>query len=581
MQLTRGHAHQRESGAVILLAAGCLVASLMPFVYLFATTGSFLPQILPEFISDQLYYLVQMDEVASGLWLLGNPYLLEHADLRSPGLLLPLWIAAAPMLLGISLNGAFALNIFLYTALTASLVYVIGRKTLGIGPYGSSAVALLATLSTHDLIVRPAVMQTIYPVFLLWILCFLLYLRKPRSRHLVWISITMVLAFHMYPHLWMILFAAMALHSALILLERRWPEAQRLCVVWLVVMFLCLPQALLMIRDATSTDPAFADLVFRIAAIRTRVVQPLTLFNLKYLLVSAIALLMLRLRRSWKAEEYGLLIASVAVVGVAVSNVVTGTALEFHMIPWRFSLLLLPLLLAAFTRAALYETSLFPRMIIGFCALLLLMTTVNRIAPRANAFSYMLHIQEDQASASLQRFAPLFQTLRQKYDDPVVVLAPLTLSHYIPANTQHYVVFANPARFHPVPSSELLERFLLLLVDSADRAFIAGDAQVNAYAGVGVSHQRAYLQACAWLPLCDPAVLPQRDVDVIGGDDFLDSTEALLRDIDQSYTKYLDAYHVRLIVRDAASAQNPRLPDDAVAIWQSGDLTLYERGAMP
>ncbi len=247
------------------------------------------------------------------------------------------------------------------------------------------------------------------------------------------------------------------------------------------------------------------------------------------------------------------------------------------MIPWRYSLLVLPLVCVPLGRYSLQHVRLraLP-LFTGLVVIACLLTTLNRSGQGIHRYLYPKD-ENVRYAAFVERYDPLFAKLREQTGGPTVALAPFQLSHYVPVYTQDYVEFARPARFHPVSSQELLERMLVMYVDTADRSFIASAEQVNAYAGVGIVNTLVALHDCAAMPFCNPGPIPQREVDMIGGEAFLDTAEQLLHTIDQQYETYLNKYHVRFIVHDAKESLNPRIPKDAKAIWSSGDFVLYER----
>ncbi len=555
---------QRSLLAWTLVLLGSALGALVPFVYFRATLGTWLPSVLPELEADSLYYLVQIHEVLNGYPWLGNPYILAHADAHFPGLLLPIWIAAIPGFFGAGINALFALNALLFSIITGALLFILCKKTSEERLWTSVVLAILGTASLHNLLIRPAVMQTIYPFFALFLLAMLSVLRRPHAlRPYLWLGLTTAFSFYLYPYLWMVTFAAVGLLSLSLMWRRDWLALRALAVMGFCVGLACLPHILTIL--SLFRDEASYELNLRIGLVKTHVVLPLTITNNKYTIALLLGLLVLRIKRKFSPAETLLFLAGSAIILGAVSNVITGQEMDFHSHFWRLGLLLNIVALAVLLAEIRQPTPLL-RAAVGASAVLLLFATCNRTCISMNAYSYLLRPPVARAKdRSIQGYQRPFDYFNQKEIAGKSILAPMSINRYLALYTDNYLLFSRGARYHVIPNDELLERFLIQNSGHVDRQMLTDN--IIAYAGVGPVHASTYSAAY------DDYVSA---IDLFGGEAFLQKTMEHAKDVDRNYDRYLQKYDVQYVVVDKNDAANPRLPSRVKSVYSDDRFTIYE-----
>lgn len=556
--------------AALVVIMGALGIAAIPFAFLWTVTGSAVPDILPSLQSDTLYYLAQIRDVLDGHPWLGNPYIREYAHLRSPSLVLPVWIAALPGLFGFTINQIFFLNAVFYTVVTALLLFVLLQRLTG-GNRGLSVVAaLMTTAYIHNLILRPAVMQTVYPVFLLFLLALHAHLRRPNNRWtIVVLGIVAVLSFYHYLYLWMIVFACLGLLTLQSIWYRDRAAILRWAILWAGVALLSVPEMLHIVSSLE--DPLMQEASYRIGLVTTRLIQPTTVLNAKYLLLCAAGIIAIRFWRKtrWTPEEMTLLLALAGILLVTFSNVVTGKDMELLTHPWRFGLILTGLCFAYFLQESWKNGR---TRIIGIgMACLLLATMSVHIVFRSNAFAYLKNGEAIAREASLAAECTDVLAALDSIEETGVIVAPPSCHPLVPMYTHHSVLFDDSARLHPVPTEELLERFLL-------QRMATGEAEagirhsLSAIVGIGPRHEaeqknlrNAY---CRTFRLCADDGIVYAEADVAAIDALTALASAIASRLRSDIPGSLERFGVTHIVRDRTRQRGGDISASGTVIYQ-------------
>jgi len=563
----------------------------VPFIFSRIVLGAWLPTILTQLEVDSIYYMIQIQKVLHGNWMIGNPYLLEYSTAAYPAPLLSVWLAAIPGLLGADINAVYAVNALLYATLTGGILYALCLRLTNRHQLLSLIIAVLGTASMSNFILRPVFMQTVYPVFGLFMIALLGVLEKPYdAKRSIALGIVSALGFYIYPHLWMQNFTSLGLLFLAALWQRDTKMLKQMTIMGIGMIIVCLPQILTTI--ALFTDPAAKLINQRVGMLSTHAVLPVTIMNNKYSITTIVVLLLLRAydnkRRFSKGELLLLLLAS-AVVIAALSNTVTGLVMDFITHPWRLGLMVnvvtIPVMITSFRQ----RQALLPRVLIGMCLAALVFTTVNRVFIRQNSYGYLCHRDEIVEQHTLtQDYERIFAYFSGNDIPPSVILAPERLSQIIPLYSEHGVLYFPRAELYPVPDDELLERFLAYNIDTVNAASLA--ERVSDYSGLRhkelIMYKNAYpdhslsgiIRALLYglagkKPPGDwqPATL----IDEIGGQAFIDKTLALHATIQRAYVKYLRKYNVHYIVTDRNVEWNPQVPKEAKMIYTDERFSIY------
>jgi hypothetical protein len=540
---------------IILL--GAALQATIPFLYMRFATGSWLPTIVPQLESDARYYLVQIREVLDGFPFLGNPYIREYASASFPGLLLPIWIAALPGLLGLSINAVFAVNTVFYILLTAALLYVLSLRLTDGHRTFSAAATLLGLAAMHGLLIRPAVLQTVFFCMILFMMAFFAAIRRPHAigSH-VWLGVMNCVAFYLYPYFWLISFSATGLLFLHALWMRDWKTVRLMLCMGIGVIVVCVPQILSIV--SLFSDPLAQQINSRVGLVETHVVLPMTVISYKYLFATLIGLGILRVYRRWSGPEFFAVLLNAAVIIVAFSNVVTGKELELHSHPWWLSLPITAVTVAILGSSFLRTKNGREKGVLAVLLALLIGTQCMRVI-RMNAFPYLRHPPAEYQRA-IQDFSRVFDVLERANVHASVLLVPGDLATYIPVYSDNYVFYMHRVWLHTIPNDEVLERFLVQYVDDVDADFLR--EQVDGFAGYGPEFASKYHNNI------DP-------IELIGGDALIAKILEQHKVVDGEYASYLQKYHVSIAITDAQSKLNPRIPDGASALYEDERFRVY------
>ncbi|MDD5751621.1 MAG: hypothetical protein PHS73_03835 [Candidatus Peribacteraceae bacterium] len=555
---------RRDVLAWITVLAGCALSAAVLFLYYRTATGSFLPAVLPQVEEDSLYYLSQVKEVLDGHPALGNPFIREYADASFPGLRLSVWLAAVPGLFSADINVIFAVNALLYSLLTGALFYVLAMRMTSGRRALSAAGAIVGTASLHNLLIRPVIMQTVYPAFLLFLIALFAVLQKPhRWRRYIFLAAALSLVFYIYPFCWMTAFIAVGLLFLWRIWQRDGQALKLLLLTGAITFIICLPQILTTI--ALFHDPVASLINVRSGLVETHHVLPITILNLKYTIFLCVIVLCLRTQRRLTAPETLLLLIGTSLVIGATSNVVTGKEMDFDTHFWRLELVMNVLGVVAFLPAVLQKSRSLERIGAGLLAAALLFTVVNRTFIRVNAYRYLrLAAEAAPFHRSLQEYHRVFAFLREQGVHNQVILCPERMNAYIPVYTENYVLHHFRAGLHVIPADELRARFLTAYADRIDAAFLREGTEL--YAGLRPARTAVYRNAFGG------NVQP---IDLIGGENYVQSALQEHAGIVQHYDQELRRFGVTFVVVDAQDPHNPRIPASADEVFRDERFTIY------
>lgn len=558
--------HKKILGWVIVLL-GSAASAAVALLYIRILTGSFLPAILPQLENDTIYYLTHVQKVLQGHGSLGNPYILEYRDAVFPGLKLAVYLSALPgIVLGLPINTVFATNAILYSVITGAVLYVISLQLTKQSIFASALIAVLGTSSLHNLIIRPAIMQTVYPVFAIFTLAVFGVITKPQSiTRCALLGLVTAFSFYLYPHLWMQTFTTVGLLYIATLFGKDRRSILNLTIMGIGIIVLCLPQILTTIQ--LFTEPMAQLINLRSGLVNTHSVLPLTLLNNKYTILIVVTLLLLRLRRTWTAGEFLLLLLSSSVFIAATSNVVTGKLMDFHSHPWRLGLMVNVVGIVVLLKTVQIDTDRIVRWCAGLCAAALLLTTVSRVCIRMNAYFYIPQHERMQREYDIQKDTEQIITfLTQENIHNSVIATPVHVGYLLPLYTDNTVLFVSRASLHILPQEELLERFLTQHVDRIDETFLREN--VDRYAGLNYIEEAKYQNAYR-----KPANSIE-PIDLLGGDSYIQSVLTKHHEINQDYENYLQKFNVSYIVIDK-EVNSPRVPRSAENIYTDGRFSIY------
>ena len=186
-----------------LFLVTALIATLVPVIFVIQEVGGVenWRGVLPKGTTDSLYYYARIHEVVDGHPLIGNPYAYEHRGTLSPAFFLPDVVSSIPMLLGIPFNIAVVINVFVWGFIFLMLSFTLLRL-LQMPKGWSFLFSVLVYVSAYSFMLRPTIMQIVYPVFLAFLIALLKFLYEPNERQrIIWLSLAAALTFYTYTYL--------------------------------------------------------------------------------------------------------------------------------------------------------------------------------------------------------------------------------------------------------------------------------------------------------------------------------------------------------------------------------------------
>ncbi len=549
------------------LLAAALLATLIPAAFVLYRVGG--PEewrgVLPRGTTDSLYYYARIHEVLDGHPLNGNPFAYEHRNDIAPAQFIPDIISALPMLAGIPFNLGVLLNVFIWSAAFLLLAYILLRKLL-LPPRYAAGVALVTYACCYTFMLRPTIMQQVYPVFFLFMLALVGFLQAPNSRRrLAALTAASVLSFYVYTFLAYIVVISMAVLFVWRLLERRWTEIRSLILMALCSAALLLPLGVHMYVQMS--DPNYWATFSRIGLVHTRIPSIESFFFGRWIIVGlgALGLLWFAKREQNSPARMFWIATGGGLLGGLFLNVATNVELTLGVHVGRFVVPWMVLLLAwaaheAYRGRPMWGTNKQSAAFVAAAFLLLLLTTgVARNVQRGSEF--FTFEKRGERVADTQAYAGPLEWLEHNVSKESVVWSNDSIAQYLPVMTRHYPLYFEAQLLHSMSDEELLERYLLsrslgtLSLEDLHR-------DLGIYAGVGKSlfgplaqNQRAHL--CTLLArVSGPRQCPPRTNSIaLLGKDYFDRILAQFEEVKRNRDELLKKYHVSYMLMDRQQDQ--------------------------
>ena len=444
-----------------------LVATLVPVLFTIHVVGGRQNWhgVLPKGTVDSLYYYARIHEVTDGHPLNGNPYVYEHREAFAPAFFLPDIVAALPVLLGLPFNIAILLNVFVWSFVFLLLAFNL-LKLLRLPERPAFLWSLVLYLGSYSLMLRPTVMQLIFPLFLAYLIALIKFLDESYDGwRKYFLALAAAATFYAYTYLAYIVIISLGLIFSWCLLTKRYKEVKALSIVAFYAALLLIPFGLTTLMQMS--DPHYFETLTRIGLVFTHRPSIEALYYGRWVVVGLMALGFvwhfspkheegdLARRIFWLATGASLLIASVL-------NFITGVELQLGVHIGRFVLLWMALLLGSL----LYE-------VYAHCfrelskakfiivAVLISILSIGVVRNLSRGLSFFVFNQRGDNTADIQAYAAPFSWLDKYVPTESVIWANDSLSQYIPIMTQHYPLFFHGAVLHSISNHELEERYLL------------------------------------------------------------------------------------------------------------------------
>jgi len=485
--------YKRQLALLVLLV---LAASLIPVANVYQAVGNEWRGVPPVY-TDEDYFYARMKEVNDGHPLIGNPYFYEHQDDLAPTFFVPDWLAAIPLILGASLPVALAVNFSLWSLIFALLAFIL---LLALRLHKSIAVlgAFLLYIQSYIWILRPVSLQQVFPFFLLFILAALYWYRAPRGRSTkVLLAVAVAIPFYLYVYLWQIVVSALLVLVATLLARKDWMRLRHLALPSALAALLALPACIYTILQFKS--PFYWQMAERISLVYTHLPTAEVVYSGGWVVFTLLTFFLVWKWKNVSDEDIPTFVIlsaiGIALVGVQISNVVTGKEVETavhvkrFIVPWLgVSFAAIVALLARSAPGSTRRPML--RVAVLACVAMLGIANIY-FAP--NFPSFFASAARDARAREIQMLAAPLHYLEQAESKPVVVWVTdpeSTFANYLPALTKHYVLYSHPGMWHLVGNDEIMERYLAAsYLRPVTRESLFAD--LRAYAGPAAFAHRA------------------------------------------------------------------------------------------
>jgi len=538
------------------------VGTFIPMIFVVREAGGWQnwQGVLPKGSIDSLYYYARIHEVVDGYPLIGNPYVYEHKDAFTPAFFLPDIVSALSALMGVPFDAAIVINMFVWSLVFLLLSFAL-LKLLRMPLWWAFLWSVLMYVASYTFIIRPTILQLIYPVFLAFLIAFLKFLYEPfERRRSLWLSLTAALAFYAYTILAYIVLLVFAFIFFWFLFSRRFKELRALIVSGILALLLLIPFGIYTLLQMG--NPYYLETFARLGLAYTHIPTMEVFYYGRWIVIGLITFGLLWFFFPKREEGYLERKAFWVVTGASLFvglmlNVVTGVDLSLAIHIGRFFFLWMTMILGALlyewymskaestkTKAIKYITAVF---------LLALSIGALRNLPQGPSF---FEFNKDGSFAGTQSYAGPLNWLEKNVPVESVIWANESVSAYIPIMTRHYPLFYESAALHSMSGKELEDRFLLshslntLTTEDLKRDF-------GLYAGYGSSIIQPFSQN-ERAKLCETLARfsgyrecpSHTDAIALRGEEYFKTLAARFGMIKKNQAALLEQYHVTYLIVD-------------------------------
>lgn len=443
-----------------------LLGTLIPVAFVVREAGGLdsWQGVLPGGTTDSRYYYARIREVVDGYPLIGNPYVYEYRNEYSPAFFLPDIISAMPMLLGLPFNLGLTVNVFVWSLIFLLLSFKLFRE-LNVEKRWAFLSTVLAYLSVYSFMLRPTVMQIVYPAFLAFLIVLIKFLKEPEERkRIIWLAGVSAGTFYIYSYLSYIVLFSLAFIFLWYLLKKRSIELKSLLKVAALSVIILIPFGIYTWAQIGGTY--YFETLTRIGLIYTHRPAIEALFYGRWIVIAlgVLGLLYFFSNKDKDGESIQTIFwfsTGMALLVSLVLNVITGIEMELAIHIGRFIILWMVLVLGI-SVPELYRlwrsgTRNYKFWIAGIL-IMLFSAGVLRNIPRGLGF---FSERATRGVAELQSYALPLKWLDENILEESVIWSNESIGEYVPIMTKHYPYYFHGAKLHSMPTRELDERKLL------------------------------------------------------------------------------------------------------------------------
>jgi hypothetical protein len=502
----------------------------------------------PELSGDANFYLSRMTVVADGELFGSNPYFIEHKNDPFPTTPVPDILAGLPLFVGLTVDTAVYVNIFLWTFVYIFLLYLLLR-TWGVNERGALMGTVILLVGTYGFMLRQTSLQVFLPFYVLFLLFFSYWLHATSRRLALTLGVLIGSTPYFYPYLVELIGGTWGL-TFFYLLWRSRDHLRPYLWISLIAFAVALPYVGMTLHEMA--NPLYAETVARYGTVFSRWPQIEAYYYGRWAIVGCVLFLLLR-RNPHGAQPS--VVADVMIlsfggaIAALLSTVLTGIDVEngAHVGRFIMFLLLLSTVILLFDGRSFFSLRhgrirLILSVILAAVVLLEVVVSIPRLIG-------LPHISETIVTDA-QNHVGLVHWLATQ-EAPSVVLAPLQLSDVITAKTEHLVLYSRYAKYYYASNQELEERYLVSKIIAPDGVSTMRSEYTDYWGGGRLyDAQNAHMWSAlcsriSTFPRCPRVSTEFTDEDLVR---FADMERHFMSEIIREPEKYLRNFHVRFLV---------------------------------
>lgn len=455
------------------------ILAVLPFIIIFFLSNGKYPVVPVEIVDDSAYYYSRAVESAQGNPFIGNPYIRENNQELSLSFFVADWLWSLPLFLGFPIQGSIIVSQVLWFLIFGMFLYYLFLLFDLEKKYVPLAI-LFVFLSVYWYLARPVAMQVVFPVFVIWLSSFVLFIKNPKSKKsTIFLILTTALSIYVYTYLAQVVFVVLLL----ILIAAFSSHFKKFRTIWYVgIGSFLLSIPFLVYTWKQINHPLYLETLSRIGLVNTRMIGISAIFYVSIVVLGLIIIFMSKERYS-DTELFFIVPVSLGLVGATISNVITGRDLELAVHLGRFIELWSVILLCVMTKKLFTGTEEinFKKL---FSQLIYLFFIIYFIIFQIRVWSIL-----DKNLLSKEAYSNPLNWINENLPKNSIVFANDSFSGYIPIMTENYVLFHPNALLQIDSDKNIQNRYLVSrLFNNLELENIKND--MRKYAGAGHTAHR-------------------------------------------------------------------------------------------
>jgi hypothetical protein len=578
--------------AILVLIVGSI--SVIPILRIRTVVGSAWRGVMPSYVTDSLFYFMQIVKGTAHIPFGNTPFFIEHANDINATPSIAMFLAAIPLKFGLSFATMLILDLVVWNSIFVYLLAVL-LEQLGVRRPWTWWLVAPVYLEVYWMAVRPAVMETVFPFFILFLVALVSWLKNSKRSSVILLAFSFAATFYIYPYTWQVSGVTLALVFLLFLTRRDWSRLKDLLIIGLGAFVLALPAFIYIYREIS--HPLFAEFISHAGSIQTHLPSPQSFYIARWIIFNlaiwfGIERLVPKLKNDADFIRAGRVIALIglAIFALLLSPIITGhdAVIGEHLTREMYLWLALSasiLFYFVWNRSGFIEQRASKKFIIAGLMILNFIPVITQYKR-----SVLLELTIDQAEAVyIQRYAAPIAWLDQHENQPTAVWANPDISDYILIYSRHYALMLGQglAGQYFVPQSEIRERYLTsqyfknidskLIMNEYD--IVLGNTDIIQTSDLNFKLKLCRLFKLQRLSVCDSGALTSlqeaRDRKI---QDLIVENNKIIR---PRIYDFLKKYHVAYAIKDLSRDQNFHVETlkGAREVYDVGGIAIYSLGA--